>query len=184
MLRILCNIFIAVMVVGAVLAHGRKSPLPKVLRYFTAQSNVLYAFACLCTAIMFLGGYSWYPVLVFKFVGTVALMVTMLTVFIFLGPQFGYKVLLTGPDLWLHLVCPVLALASWFGWERCSIPPATALLGVLPVLLYGTLYLRKVVFLGAWEDFYGFNRGGRWRVSFLVMGLTTTLLSLGLAALS
>ena len=184
MLRIICNVFAAIMAVGAVLAHGRKSPLPRVLRYFTAQSNVLCALACLCVAIMSLGGYVWYPVLVFKFVGTVALMVTMLTVLVFLGPQFGYKVLFTGPDLWLHLVCPVLALASWFLWESCEIPPVTALLGVLPVVLYGILYLRKVVFLGAWEDFYGFNRGGRWRLSFLVMVLATTILSLGVAALS
>ena len=48
----------------------------------------------------------------------------------------------------------------------------TALLGVLPVLLYGSLYLYKVIYAPQgkrWDDFYGFNKNGKWPVSFAAM---------------
>ena len=43
---------------------------------------------------------------------------------------------------------------------------------MLPVVLYGALYLYKVVLVpeeSRWEDFYGFNKGGKWRTSFTAM---------------
>ena len=49
---------------------------------------------------------------------------------------------------------------------------------MLPVLLYGLLYLRRVVFQQRWEDFYGFNRGGKWPLSFAAMLLGAVLLCL------
>ena len=178
MLSLLGNILTAVLALGAVYAHAKRRPLSVLLRYFTVQSNLFCAAASIAVAAMRLLGQRWIPVLVLKFVGTVAVTVTLLTVVFFLSRQYGFKVLLTGPDLWLHLVCPVLALLSYVAWDRVTMPAAAALLGVLPVVLYGTLYLRKVVFDNRWEDFYGFNQNGRWRVSFLVMVLATAVLSL------
>ena len=55
-----------------------------------------------------------------------------------------------------------------------------AMLGVLPVVLYGTLYLCKVVFAPEemrWPDFYGFNAGGRWKISFFAMLIAAVLIS-------
>ena len=43
---------------------------------------------------------------------------------------------------------------------------------IAPVFLYGCLYLKKVVFssgVSQWDDFYGFNRNGKWRISFSAM---------------
>ena len=60
------------------------------------------------------------------------------------------------------------------------------LLGVVPVVLYGALYLNRVVFTDgekAWEDFYGFNKGGKWWISLTLMLLATLLISLALWAL-
>ena len=48
----------------------------------------------------------------------------------------------------------------------------TALTGVVPVLLYGAVYLYKVVYAPEerrWEDFYGFNKGGKWLISLSAM---------------
>ncbi len=59
-------------------------------------------------------------------------------------------------------------------------PVACVLLGVLPVVLYGFLYLKKIVFFNeenSWEDFYGFNAGGRWLISFIAMVVATFVLS-------
>lgn len=178
MLSVLSNLTMAVLVVGAVLVHARHSSLKNILRYFTALSNLFCAAAALALALARLGGVPSLPLLLFKYVGTVAVMVTLLTVLLFLGPHYGYKMLFSGPDLWLHLICPLLALLSYLLWDRAPLTAATALLGVLPVLLYGLLYLRRVVFQQRWEDFYGFNRGGKWPLSFAAMLLGAALLCL------
>ena len=54
--------------------------------------------------------------------------------------------------------------------------------GLLPVLLYGTLYLYKVVRVERWEDFYSFNKSGKWPLSFggMVLGAFLTCLLLRL----
>ena len=182
MLSVIVNLVLAVSALAAVFAHARKSPLSMVLRYFTVLSNLLCAAAALAVAGMRLRGAVSAGILLFKFVGTVAVMVTLLTVVLFLWKLYGYKNLLSGPDFWLHLICPLLALLSWLLWDRTPLTPGQALFGVLPVLLYGCMYLYKVVVRKTWEDFYGFNRDGKWPVSFAVMLVGTALLSLLLAA--
>ena len=178
MLSVFINYLTAVLAVGAVAVYSRKTPLSVLLRYFTTLSNLFCAAACLTVGTARLAGMTGDGVLVFKFVATVSVIVTLLTVLIFLGPQFGYKVLFSGPDLFLHLVCPLLAAVSWLTLDHTAMPLFHGLLGVLPVALYGLVYLRKVVFKEAWKDFYGFNRNGQWRLSFLVMLFATAALSL------
>ena len=43
---------------------------------------------------------------------------------------------------------------------------------MLPVVLYGPLYLYKIVYAPPqerWDDFYGFNKGGKWPIAFAAM---------------
>ncbi len=137
-------------------------------RFFTVQSNVFCAVAALLLCFMPSAAWVW----TLKYIGTAAVTVTMLTVFLFLGPQYGYRKMLSGADLFMHLLTPVLAIVSFLTIERRPMPLPTALLGILPVLLYGVLYLYKVVQAPEdrrWEDFYGFNKGGKWPISFTVM---------------
>ncbi len=85
-----------------------------------------------------------------------------------------------GADLWLHLLCPALALVSYLAWDQTAMPFACVFLGVLPVLLYGALYLWKTILERPerrWNDFYGFNRKGKWRVSFAVMAAAAFAIS-------
>ena len=179
---VLVNIAAAGIAAAAVLRHGRRNPLRIVLRYFTALSNLFCAGACLAVAAARLCGEVPAAVLVWKFVGTAAVAVTFLTVMLFLGPVvYNYKVLLTGPDLWLHLVCPVLAIVSLLLWDKPDAPFGIVLLGAVPVLLYGGLYLYHVILAPPdkrWEDFYGFNREGKWPVSYALMVLGAFLVSL------
>ena len=160
------------------------------LRYFTFQSNILCAAAALAAAAFSLAGPLPEWVWLLKYAGTAAVSVTMVTVFVFLAPSVGkdwYSVLLKGPfNLFMHLVTPLLALVSFCFLEKRGMPFAQCLWGLLPVVLYGPLYLYKTVYAPEgkrWEDFYGFNKQGRWPVSFAAMLAGTFLLCLGIMAL-
>ena len=143
------------------------------LRYFTVQSNLFCACGSLLLAIAQIGGGVPRWIWLWKYIGAAAVTVTLITVLVFLGPTIGYKVLLSGRDLFLHLIGPLLAVASFCFFERIyPLPFPLALTGLLPVILYGTVYLYKVVLCPEdkrWEDFYGYNKSGKWPLSFAAM---------------
>ena len=181
LLSILCNLLIAAAVAAAARSHTKTSPPRIVLRFFTALSNLLCAVAALCVALCRICGCLPYAIGVLKYVGTSAVTVTLLTVLCFLGPTLGYRKLFTGPDLWLHLICPVLAIVSCLLWDKPPMPFGAVFLGALPVLLYGAVYLYRVLFAPEkrrWPDFYGFNRGGKWPLSFAAMLIGAFVISL------
>ena len=186
-MSILLNAAVAVLATATVLSNRSRVTLAQLLRYFTTLSNLFCAFTCLLVALFRTFGSAPYAVLCLKHAGTAAVTVTLLTVLLYLGPSIGsYKPLLTGPDLFLHLICPLLALVSYFGWDKTPMPFAMALLGNLPVLLYGSVYLYKVVLApegSRWEDFYGFNKDNRWRITFPAMVLGGLLVSILLWAI-
>lgn len=144
----------------------------KAFRYFTVLSNAFSALAALVMAVCQITGAVSPAALTLKYLGTVSVTVTLLTVFVFLGPTQGYRPLLSGDSFFMHLAGPLLAIVSYVFLERRDMTLPAALTGILPVLLYGIVYLKKVVYSPEdrrWEDFYGFNRGGRWPVSFGAM---------------
>ena len=149
-------------------------------RFFTCQSNALCAAASLLMAIAQTAGTVPRAVWLLKYLGTVTLSVTMMTVLVFLGPTMGgYKALLEKENLFLHLITPLLAIVSFCFLERGRMSAGTALLGELPVIAYGLLYLYKVIYAPEekrWPDFYGFNRNGKWPVSYAAMVAGTFLI--------
>ena len=155
-------------------------PAGRFFRFFTTLSNVLLAISSAVRLACSLGKLPVWAVAL-KYSGTVAVTVTMLTVLLFLGPaSHEWKDLLTGPQLMLHLVCPLLALLSFILFERTALPLWTVVFGVLPVLLYGAVYCRMVVFAPEerrWNDFYGFNSGGRWGASMAIMFIAAAAIS-------
>ena len=140
-------------------------------RFFTELSNAF----CAVTALFMCLLPNIYWVWLLKYIGTAAVTVTLLTVFLFLGPSTGnLKALLTGNGLFMHLITPLLAIISFSFFEKRSMSFSTSLLGMLSVILYGLLYLYKVVFSPEnkrWDDFYGYNKNGRWPVAFALMML-------------
>jgi len=149
-------------------------------RYFTVLSNALCAVAALVMALCQAAGSVPPAVMVLKYLGTASVAVTLATVFLFLGPsQGGFGELLRGSSLYMHLIGPLLAIASFCLLEKGRMSLGTALLGVLPVLAYGAMYLYRVVYAPVskrWEDFYGFNKGGRWPIAFGAMVAGTLLI--------
>ena len=159
------------------------------LRFFTTLSNILCAAACLLTALAMNAGGVPEWIWTLKYIGTAAVTVTMLTVLLFLAPSFGkgaLKVLLSGTDLFMHLITPLLALVSFCVFERQGMTFCESLWGLLPVLLYGPLYLYKILFAPPekrWDDFYGFNKQGKWPVAFAAMVAGTFAICMGIMAL-
>lgn len=149
------------------------------LRYFTTQSNLLCAVSSLCMCLFPDETWAYY----LKVVGTAGVTVTMLTVFLFLARVYGIGPLLKGFDLFMHLLTPLMAIASLCIFERRGIGLGGAFLGLLPVALYAPLYLYKIVYASEdkkWEDFYGFNVDGKWKMSYVVMHLGTALICVAL----
>jgi hypothetical protein len=147
------------------------------LRFFTVLSNLFCALACLLVAVTLPELPRW--VWLMKYVAVCAVTVTFLTVMFFLGPAIGYKVLLTGRDFYLHLAGPLLALFSFCCLERFfPLPVSVSMLGIIPVFLYGFLYLCKVVIRKQWEDFYGYNKNGKWPISMAAMFAGSFVVSL------
>ncbi|MBQ6960459.1 MAG: hypothetical protein IJP78_05735 [Clostridia bacterium] len=157
----------------------------KAFRFFTVQSNVL----CAVSALLMCLFPDVHAVWLVKYAGTAAVCVTMLTVLFYLGPVYGYKKLLSGSDLFMHLITPLLALVSFAVFEKRGLSFSEALWGLAPVILYGALYMYRVVFCPkntpekAWEDFYGFNQSGKYYLSAAAMVAGTFLICLGLMAL-
>ena len=159
------------------------------LRFFTCQSNILCSLSALVTAFFRMSGpvpeWAW----ILKYTGTAAVTVTMLTVFLFLAPSVGkgwYGALLKGPsNLFMHLLTPLAALVSFCIFEKRGMTFPQCLFGMLPVLLYGPLYLNRILYAPEekrWDDFYGFNRNGKWPAMFAIMMAGTFIMCLGLMA--
>lgn len=155
------------------------------LRFFTMQSNLLCAASALCICFFPENRAAW----LLKYAGTAAVTVTMLTVFLFLAPSVGkdwVNVLLKGPSFFLHLLNPLVALVSFCVLEKRGMSFPECLAGLVPVVLYGPLYIYKIRFAPEdkrWKDFYGFNKGGKWPLAFAAMFAATLLLCLGFMGL-
>ena len=146
-------------------------------RYFTTLSNLFCAFTALILLLSELFGAMPPWAVALKYMGTVVVTVTFLTVFLFLLPASKSKegLLSNDTEIIMHVVTPLLAIVSFLCFENHGLSPWVIPLGVLPVLLYGWLYLQRVVLSGTWPDFYGFNRDGKWKLSFSLMILGTVI---------
>lgn len=145
----------------------------KTLRFFTLLSNIFCALASLAMAACLVRGAVPFAVWLIKYISAASVTVTLMTVMLYLGPAAGYKEMLSGRDFYLHLLGPLLAIVSLCFIERFyPLPLPLALTGALSVVLYGAVYLCKVVVCPEgkrWEDFYGFNKNGKWQISFAAM---------------
>ena len=155
----------------------------RLFHYFTLQSNVFCAAAALLRCIAPEAHWVW----VLKYVGTAAVTVTMMTVLVFLAPAVGsVRKLTRGNDFFMHLATPLTAILCFTVFEKQGLRFGTAMLGMLPVLLYGPLYLYKILFAPPekrWDDFYGFNKQGKWPVAFAAMVAGTFAICMGIMAL-
>ena len=155
----------------------------EIFRYYTTLSNILGALIAvplMIGAVLRLAGTEpAFPkaLQVLRFVSVSALTVTMMTVVLFLGPMFGWSGMFEGANYWFHLVNPLLSVFSFLFLEpENRFPRKHPFAGIVQTVLYGAVYI-PMVLSGTWPDFYGFNIGGRWYLSLLVMLAANLLLA-------
>ena len=159
-------------------------------RFFTIDSNILAAVCALFVLIFQIRalktGAETLPewVLVLKMTGTVAVMLTFLTVVFFLGPTQGYVKMFEGDNTYMHAIGPVFALVSFCCLEKGLIAKQEHyMIGCIPALIYAIVYMVMVIVVtpanGGWEDFYGFNRGELWFITLPAMMLFNWLIGAG-----
>lgn len=189
MASILLNIAIAIISVLAwisvvqgrgddrsLMAHGLRS-----LKYYTVLSNLFSGpVSTLHVADVLLSHgspASW--ILVLKLAAASVVMVTFLTVMLFLGPTMGWEYMFKAGNFWLHLALPLAAAA-----DVCLFVPV----GELPFLAtlapvaftaaYGVFYLGRILRYGVERDgvvydFYGFLRWGKDKIGIVVAVMLT-----------
>lgn len=184
----LTNIFIFIFTAYSVILCFRKdgrwdrSAGLHSLRFFTILSNLFAGVAAFLIFITLPRSPYW--IWIGKYIAACSVTVTFLTVMLFLGPAFGYKAMLSGRDFYLHLCGPLLSLLSFVFLERFyTLSFSTALLGIIPVIVYGLIYWYKVVLKSRWDDFYGYNKNGKWPVSMAAMFVGSFLICVIVRAL-
>lgn len=169
-------------------------------KYFTTDSNILVALAA-CIMLPFNLRQAKHPekeyprwALILKLVATGSVTITLLTVVFFLAPigamnggLQGFLFYFSGNIFALHLSTPLLAIVCFTAFEReGELPRSSCLWALLPTVIYSIVYAVMVVFVGRWDDWYGFTFGGKLYLapaSMLVMYLVTYVVALILHAL-
>ncbi|MBQ8161439.1 MAG: hypothetical protein IJ083_11955 [Clostridia bacterium] len=135
------------------------------LRYFTVLSNLLMAVAAIIYLVYGLTHFgkpfpTWLVTL--KWAGTVSVLMTFLTVVLFLGPMFGFQTMFKGANLYFHLIVPLLALFEFILIDPLPKPEfRLSFLAALPLVIYGLFYLGAILLYGIeGHDFYGFCTWG------------------------
>ena len=117
-------------------------------KFFTVQSNVLFGFVALAFGIveimMITGKKSAMPraLVILKYVSTVGVTLTFLTVALYLSPinSKGYFALFTGTNFFYHFLVPVAAIVTYF-LEGEKMPFKCTFFGMAHFALYGVFYI-------------------------------------------
>lgn len=160
----------------SLMAHGLRS-----LKYYTVLSNLfsgLVSTLYVADVLLSHGSpASW--ILVLKLAAASVVMVTFLTVMLFLGPTMGWEYMFKAGNFWLHLALPLAAAA-----DVCLFVPVrelSFLATLAPVAFtaaYGVFYLSRIMLYGRERDgvvydFYGFLRTGEDKAAIVVVVMLT-----------
>lgn len=185
-MNVLCNLLILVLessgLVGILAGHEKGKLLEhglNCLKYYTVLSNLMaWLVAVINLGFLFAYGNNvpfpaWLASL--NLMAAVSVGLTMFTVLFYLGKLYGYREMLKGPNLHLHLLAP-LAMIAWFLFSRnlLSMPFAETLAAVVPTVLYGIGYLANILKNGVKKgnhtnDWYGFAAAGLKTLPFVFM---------------
>lgn len=101
-----------------------------------------------------------------KLMAAASVMVTFLTVLLFLGPLYGFETMYKNANFWFHLVIPLTTFADFcFIEELPDIRFFETLFATIPTVLYGVCYLINIGINGVGEwpdtnDWYAFTSWG------------------------
>ena len=142
------------------------------LKYFTVLSNLFEAYA----STMWL----YKKDEKIKYIASVSLSLTFITVVLFLGPLFGYRIMYIGSNFWFHLIVPIIAVMEVIFLSKYTISKKDNLFALMPMFIYGLFYVGNIFIngVGSWpntNDWYGFFTWGYTGgiVVFFVISLAT-----------
>lgn len=184
------NIFIFLATTGVVISYffgndGQYHIEPSFrFNLFTTDSNILCGVSALVMAVFEIRLMKTKKTIpkwafILKYTGTCALAVTFFTVIFFLGPSTNFMEMVFGEtSIYMHFLGPIIAFVSFCFFETSKpLSMPVSLMGIIPTALYGAWYCTEVVFItesnGGWMDFYGFNQGGYWYITYPVMVLAS-----------
>ena len=150
--------------IGIIILFTETTDLPAILKYFTSISNFLVVLFSLVNVIAFSVAIAKEKNVkevfqILKLVAVTMCVITFLMVIIFLAPADPSYGWFKGSQLFLHLITPIAAVASFIFLEyaprmrfRFFFVPAVA------VILYGVFYVTYAAFAPKGEavDWYGF----------------------------
>ena len=190
-LSLVFNVSIFIITVIAVLQlyfaidGGNMTTGRQAFRYFTVLSNMLVGLCSLLFipfnlfAISIGEDHTPYVLRGLKFSATIAVTLTMVTALAFLSILYGFKPMIAGSNLYMHLITPLLAIITFVLFEnKRPLSFAASFWCLVPVVFYAIVYFSCVVIVPVWPDFYGFTFGYRlWAIpiSFVVMLSVTYL---------
>ena len=160
---------------GTISAGGLRN-----LNYFTVLSNLLMGVASTMNVVYTIrklrrniGIPAWITKL--RLAGASAVTLTMLVVLLFLWPVFRIPGLYSGANLWLHLLIPLMAIASFVLGAREPVSLKESFASVIPMLIYGAWYIGNNLIngTGQWpdtNDWYGFLSWG-WGVGVVIFAV-------------
>ena len=150
------------------------------LKYFTVLSNLLAGLASFTALLGFVsrkkGADRRLPkaILIFRYVATVSVLTTFLTVLVFFLPLYGYAKLYAGSNFWFHMIIPLTSIAGFFAIpDRTRISFKATFLTLVPVLLYAAFYCANLLINGVGgayphtNDWYGFLNWG-WTIGWCI----------------
>ena len=133
----------------------------RVFMLFTVNSNLVAAAGAICVLPYAVDGLrnrwhripKWVDRLLYC--GTLSVNMTLDFALLILLPRMG-NVAVTGMNLGLHVVCPILTIILFLCIENSRILTyVDSLLSLIPYFLYATIYFTMVVALKKWRDIYG-----------------------------
>ncbi len=155
-------------------------------KYFTVDSNIIAGIASLIMIIYehqviskkrkIIPKY----VYVFKYISTVAVMLTFIVTLFYLAPIFGSKfyTLYLNTNLLFHLIVPILCLISFIRYEKGYINFKDTFLGLIPMGIYAIYYVINILVhlnngqIDKVYDWYSFVIGGPLTIIIAVLIIT------------
>ncbi len=131
------------------------------LKYFTVLSNLLAGITALITLAVLLRRRGELPrwLAGLRWAAVTSVLLTFLTVMLFLGFLYGHAALLVDFQLWFHLLVPLMALADFLLLPQPVPALKESWIPVLPMLIYGVCYMANALTGGPEQDWYFLARG-------------------------
>ena len=202
-----CDVILIIFVLGCLclfffIGENEQMDGVKSLRYFTVNSCIVSALVSTVTA-GFIARWlhtgervpRWATALKFTGISAICITFTVTTsVYIYtlftgvdaFGTELGFDRIMSGSNLFMHLICPLLGIASLMMEPGCGLKWRSVWLAYIPMVVYAVLYVIFALHIsnenGGWSDIYAVASVG---VPFtaVMLGTLTLAVSAGLMKL-